>query len=196
MASRMEKYHSNSLTSSRRSVRNESLYKDIYENSEYSNIEGVATMEKTNEISLEQIQELLREREINKKRNMTIRRDIPRVSKPEVLDKNYDIRDVLVKAKDEHVDDNKNRNLKNTQYNILKNINIRDTLSKEDEENLEKTLVNTSVLNNLDDNELCLDMFSDLKSSGNTASMNVSDLLKEVNEAKDKYENVNDDVGG
>ena len=37
MASRMEKYHSGTSQSGTRSVRNESLYKDIYENAEYSN---------------------------------------------------------------------------------------------------------------------------------------------------------------
>ena len=63
MASRMEKYHGNVSSAGKRSVRNESLYKDMYDNVEYSNIENIATMEKTNEISLEQIKELLKERE-------------------------------------------------------------------------------------------------------------------------------------
>ena len=48
MASRMEKYHSNASNVGKRSVRNEGLYKDIYENKEYSNIENIAVMEKTN----------------------------------------------------------------------------------------------------------------------------------------------------
>ena len=153
-------------------------------------------MEKTNEISLEQIQELLRERENSKKRKPPVKREAQRVY-PKVEDeRNYDIRDILVKAKDEHVDDNKNRNLKNTQYNILKNINIKDKLSLEDQAELEKTLVNTKVLKGYDDNELSLDMLSDLKSTGNTIveKTNVGDLLKEVKEAKDKYE-VHDDDG-
>lgn len=189
MASRMEKYHSNASSTGRRSIRNESLYKDIYDNVEYSNIEKVATIEKTNEISLEQIKDLLRERE-QKKVEVPVKKIIPK-AKP-VEERNYDIRDVLVKAKDDHVDDNKNRNLKNTQYNILKNINLRDSLSSSEQAELEKTLVNTSVLKNIDDNELSLDMLSDLKSTGDTVVENTN-LLKEVQEAKDKYEVHEDD---
>ena len=195
MASRMEKYHSNVSSSNRRSVKNENLYNDIYDNTDYYNISNVATIEKTNEISLEQIKELLKERETNKKKYSTINRDVPRVHKAPEPDRSYDIRDVLVKAKDEHVVDNRNRNLKNTQYNILKNINIKDKLDAYDEAELEKTLVNTSVLKGYDDNELSLDMLSDLKSTGNTIvnKTNVGDLLQEVQEAKDKYQPHDDD---
>lgn len=194
MASRMEKYHSNVSSVGRRSIRNESLYKDMYENTEYSNIEKVATMEKTNEISLEQIKELLRERE-DKKNYSTVKKEVPRVYQTPTEDRSYDIRDILVKAKDEHVDDNKNRSLKNTQYNILKNINIKEKLDEYDQAELEKTLVNTSVLKNIDDKELSLDMLSDLKSTGNTIveKTNVGDLLQEVQEAKDKYQPHDDD---
>ena len=192
MASRMEKYHGNTSSVGRRSVRNESLYKDIYDNVEYSNIEKVATMEKTNEISLDQIQELLKERDSIKKKNIV--EEPPKVVEPPEEERNYDIRDILVKAKDEHVDDNKNRNL-STQYNILKNISIKEKMDEEDEKELEKTLVNTAVFKDFDDNELSLDMLSDLKSTGNTIveKTNVGDLLQEVKEAKDKYEPESDD---
>lgn len=193
MASRMEKYHGNVSNNSRRSVRNESLYKDIYENTEYSNIENVAVMDKTNEISLEQIKELLREHESEKKN--TVKKEAPKVEIEPEEERNYDIRDILIKAKDEHVDDNKNRTL-NTQYNILKNIDIKDKMSSADELELEKTLVNAAALKEFDDNELSLDMLSDLKSSGNTIveKTNVGDLLSEVQEAKNNYE-VKDDEG-
>lgn len=189
MASRMEKYHSASSTN-KRSVRNEHLYKDIYQNVEYSNIEGVATMEKTNEISLSQIQELLKEREEVKKKNSTVKRETPIVTRKPVEERNYDIRDVLVKAKVDHVEDDK-KNLINTQYNILKNISLKD--NKEIQDEIEKTLVNTQVLKNYDDNELSLDMLSDLKSTGNTmvnktiAKTNTALLLNEIEEAKEKY---------
>lgn len=195
MASRMERYHADNSNTLKRSVKNENLYRDMYENVEYSNIEGVATMEKTNEIDLAQIRELLKEREEAKKKNSTVKRELPKVYRKTIEEeKNYDIRDVLVKAKDEHVEDEKSRSLRNTQYNILKNINIKDAMSKEDELELEKTLVNTSVLKKLDDNELSLDML-DLKSTGNTLidKSNITDLLKEVQEAKDKYEPTPDD---
>lgn len=186
MASRMEKYHSNASSTNKRSVRNEHLYKDIYQNVEYSNIEGVATIEKTNEISLSQIQELLKEREEVKKKNSTVKREAPIVPRKPVEERNYDIRDVLVKAKVDHVEDDK-RNLINTQYNILKNINLKE--NKEIQDEIEKTLVNTQVLKNYDDNELSLDMLSDLKSTGNTMvnKTNSALLLNEIEEAKEKY---------
>lgn len=180
MASRMDKYKSNNQTLSR-SKKNESLYKDIYENVRYSNIERVATIEKTNEINLEQIKELLKEREEFKKRETNIRKDIPKINqKKEEMERNYDIRDVLIKAKDEKIDDNKSRSLKNIEYNILKKINVDDDFD------LEKTLTNTSVLKTKDDSELCIDLLNDLKSNGDTISN--TNLLKEVKEAKDKYE--------
>lgn len=192
MASRMEKYHGNVSNNSRRSVRNESLYKDIYENTEYSNIENVAVMDKTNEISLEQIKELLREHESEKKN--AVKKEVPKVEVEPEEERNYDIRDILIKAKDEHVDDNKNRTL-NTQYNILKNIDIKDKMSSADELELEKTLVNVAALKEFDDNELSLDMLSDLKSSGNTIveKDNFGDLLNEVQEAKENYVAKDDD---
>lgn len=194
MASRMEKYHSNTSELGTRSVKNESLYRDMYENTEYSNIEGITTIEKTNEISLEQIHELLKEREAIKKRKSIEEKEIPKVYSSPAVEKNYDIRDVLVKAKDEHVEDNKNRSLRNTQYDILKNINISNEDNVYNDEEIEKTLVNTKVLKGYDDNELSLDMLSDLKSTGDTiVEENVEDLLKEVQEAKETYEPVDDD---
>lgn len=195
MASRMEKYHSNTSELGTRSVRNESLYRDMYENTEYSNIEGVTTIEKTNEISLEQIHELLKEREAIKKRRAVWEKKVPKVYQSSIEERNYDIRDVLIKAKDEHVEDNKNRSLRNTQYDILKNININNNDNVYNDEEIEKTLVNTKVLKSYDDNELSLDMLSDLKSTGDTIieKENVGDLLKEVQEAKETYEPVDDD---
>lgn len=194
MASRMEKYHSNTSQSGTRSIRNEELYKNIYDNAEYTNIESIATMDKTNEISIEQIRELLKERENNKKRSTTPKREVPRIYSQPVQERSYDIRDILVKAKDEHVEDTKNRSLRDTQYNILKGINVqKDNVYNDDE--IENTLVNTGVLKGLNDDELSLDMLSELKSTGNTIvnKTNSELLLKEVQEAKDKYQAKEDD---
>lgn len=190
MASRMEKYHGSTSQVGGRSAKNETLYKDIYENTEYSNISNIATLEKTNEISLEQIQELLKEREQNIKRSSTIKREPSRVTyAPE---RNYDIRDVIEKAKDSHVEDYENRSLRDTQYNILKNIDLNE--DKKSEPDIEKTLSNMEVINNYNDNELSLDLLSDLKSSGDTVVEKSDDkkLLKEIEEAKETYEPIED----
>lgn len=192
MASRMEKYHSNTFDVKTRSVKNESLYRDIYENVHYSNIEGVTTLDKTNEIDLAKIQELLKEREQFKKRNDTVKRENTRVRQaPIVEDRNYDIRDILVKAKDEKIVDNGTRSFRNIEYNILKNIDVKNINEKKSAAALEKTLSRTGFLDEIKDQDLCLDMLSDLRSSGDTIadkSSGVQDLLREVSEAKDKYE--------
>lgn len=195
MTSRMEKYHNNSSDIPKRSVRNESLYKDIYNNVEYSNIERVATIEKTNEISLEQIQDLLRERENKKNKNIVPKQESPVVMRKPEPEKSYDIRDILIKAKDEHHEDTRNRSLSNTQYNIFKNINVSDSDKVYNDEEIENTLVNTGVLKGFNDNELSLDMLSDLKSTGNTVVNKTSSALsvKDVQAAKDKYQPKDDD---
>ena len=70
---------------------------------------------------------------------------------------------------------------------------MKDNEKNEEESDLEKTLANTNILKNLDDNELSLDML-DLKSTGNTmATSNMQDLLKEVQEQKDNYESKEED---
>lgn len=173
MESRMERYQENHLKDSRRTTNNQNLYKTIYEMSEYSNVEGVATIPTTNEVDIRKVQELLKSREDYQKAKKVGKVVFPKEeeSKKEEEDRNYDIRDILNKAKDERTEaDNKYHNLKNTQYNILKNINIGEALKKEDyldpsEDNLKEliqTITNTSMLNKLDNDELSRNMFADL----------------------------------
>ena len=90
------------------------------------------------------------------------------------------------------VEDYENRSLRDTQYNILKNIDLNE--EKKSEPDIEKTLSNMDVINSYNDNELSLDMLSDLKSSGDTVTLKVDDtkLLKEVEEAKNTYDPVED----
>lgn len=173
MPSRMDRYYNNTESSKNsRSRRNTSLYDSIYDGVEYSNVEGITTIEKKNEIDLDKIRELLKEHESSKTTDRPIiKRQVERVSYEEPEEeKNYDIMDVLNRAKDEIVDDNKSRSLKNTQYNILKNINIKET-TEENEDSLKElihTITNTSVLNKLGDKDLSLNLLDDLKSTDNT----------------------------
>lgn len=189
MASRMDKYRDlDDNVVGKRQSKNENLYRSIYENNYYTNIESVTTLEKTNEIDLAQIQELLKEREKNKKREIlkNIDNKIKVEEQVEEELKNYDIRDILNKAKNEKPQDEKTRNLSNTSYDILKNLNLKGP-EKHD------TLDNTAVIRNKNDEELSLDMLSDLK--GNTLVKNednINGLLEEVKEAKEKYQPKND----
>lgn len=190
MASRMERYYK-TRESKRRIVRNESLYQTIYEDETYSNIEGVVATPKANEIDIEKIKELIASREREKNQTRKLERK-PVVLEPveEVQEeKNYDIRDVLIKAKDSReTTEEKHRNLNNTEYNILRNIKINNKydLAEEDElKELINTITSTSLLNKMSDNELSLNMFDDLKSDtmfGNTSS--IKSIIEEKDEDK------------
>lgn len=169
MASRMEKYYKNQ-ESKRRSVRNESLYQTIYEDETYSNIEGVVATPKANEIDIDKIKELIASREREKNQTRKIERrpiELEQVEEDEEEEKNYDIRDILVKAKDSRENqEEEHRSLKNTEYNILKNIKINNKHDLEQEEELKElinTITSTSMLNKMSDSELSLNMFDDLK---------------------------------
>lgn len=167
----MEKYYNSNQNRVSRTTRNTELYRNLYDTKEYTNVEGIATIEKKNEIDLSKIQELLKAHEdIKQERKPVIKRPIRKIEEePEELDeKNYDIMDVLNKAKDEYNDDNKNRSLKNTQYNILKNINIKDVEDEDSLKDLIHTITNTSVLNKLGDRDLSLNLLEELKSDNNT----------------------------
>lgn len=172
MASRMEKYYK-TRDSKRRVVRNESLYETMYEDETYSNIEGVVATPKANEVDIEKIKELIASHEKQRVQTRKLVKkpidvDLKETSFEHDEEKTYDIRDVLVKAKDSRENpSDEYRNLKNTEYNILKNIKINNNQSIEDEDELKElinTITNTSLLNKMSDNELSLNMFDDLKS--------------------------------
>lgn len=207
MASRMERYYKNASNEGRRSRKNEELYRTIYEGTEYYNIEGVATMDKTNEIDLSKIQEMLKNRE-NYQRQSKYRRLFhkeepkkevkPVVEEVEEEDRNYDIRDILTKAKEENSEEIKNdyHSLNNTQYNILKNLQMKEKVKKEDyidEEDPEikkliNTITNTSMLNKLGDKELSLDLLNDLKADTITSVgtlPSIQDIMEEEPEEKE-----------
>lgn len=193
MASRMEKYYK-TRDSKRRVIRNESLYQTIYEDETYSNIEGVVATPKANEVDIEKLKELIasHEQERNQTRKL-VRKPVELEPEVDPLDleeeKSYDIRDILVKAKDsrENIQD-EHRSLKNTEYNILKNIKINNKQDIEQEEELKElinTITNTSLLNKMSDNELSLNMFDDLKSDTMVGdSSAIRSILQETKDEK------------
>lgn len=206
MASRMDRYYNSNSETRRRSRRNESLYDTIYNDDiEYSNVEGIARIEKTNEIDIDRIREMLKAEE-EKKRKKTFQ---PVFRKEEVkpisidLDekdnRNYDIRDILTKAKEEKKEEEQDqyRNLKNTQYNILKNIKLKDRTSHEEEtdesdelKELIHTITSNSVLNQINDKDLSLDLLEDLKAETNTIEQNsIKKILEEAKERQTEKTN-------
>lgn len=209
MASRMEKYYTNINSTKKRSQRNKELYRDIYDYGEYSNIEGIATMEKENEVDITKIKNMLKNRENYKKQKQY--RQITSGSKDTYLDeleedtisqdfikekeeKIYDIRDVLSKAKDKKPEEDTPRSLDNTNYNILKNLKLDGNNKKDYEEeelkNLIDTIANTSALNQLTDKELSLNML-DLEETKHTSidDNSIKKILEQAKKTEEKKKN-------
>lgn len=180
MASRMDRYYQKE----ERSQKNKDLYKQIREKANYTNIEGVADISNSNEINISMVKEMLLNRE-NYQRSKdyhTLVSEDSLIEEQEddesIEEKNYDIRDILNKAKIDHSDsDIKYRNLKNTQYDdILKRIKI-DT--PEEEEEL-KELIQTITLGGQASDDLGI--FDELKS--NTMVGDASSIKQIINDAK------------
>lgn len=176
MASRMERYRDKAVKSSR-SSRNKNLYNTIYSYDKYSNIEGIASIDKSNEIDISKVKEMIDSREKyqneRKYRKSTSEsyEDLPVVRShyKEDTERNYDIMDVLKTAKENKEPDNKERVLNDTNYDVLKKLNLKakfeqDEYEEDDLKELIETIANTSMLNKVDDGEMALDMFKDLAS--------------------------------
>ena len=192
MPSRMSKYHGNSRTSSSRYERNEDLYKNLYQTNDYSNISAVATLEKTNQVEIEKIKEMIRDRESYKKQK-EVATIYPIEKKQETIidiknnfdEKTYDIRDVLTKAKETRKND-KDEIYKKNQYDYLLTSKTYNK-KKEETENMSSelkeiinTITNNSELNKLSNSELSLDLLGDLKSNTIYDEGTESEAIKKI----------------
>lgn len=132
MKSRMDKYYDVNNTKAR-TAKNQSLYRTIYEEAEYSNVEGISIIEKNEKIDMDMIRELInKSNEVNKPKQPTYQKVVEKYSEDDFEDdKSYDIRDVLSKAKDSRTVDNKR--ISDTQYNILKGINLNEKVNVPEE---------------------------------------------------------------
>lgn len=208
MASRMERYYKNQGKSASRSSKNRDLYNSIYSYGKYSNIEGIASIDNENEVDITKVKEMLNNREkyqIERKYRKLTREDKPQEELPVIskrytqqTDRTYDIRDILNKAKETKEPDDKERVLRNTSYDILKGLNLRDNVDKEDycddkEElkDLIETITNTSMLNKVSDEDLAADLLSDLKADDTKVGeiKDVKEFLKEENKKEQTMDN-------
>lgn len=208
MSSREERYYDKNVDPQKRSVRNQDLYKTVYEDETYSNIEGVMDTTKTNEIDISKVKEMLKlEQEQANKKNQLIKKDLElpdmaSLDDDDKDDKNYDIRDVLAQAKEEKEDeDRKRRSLKNIDFETLKK-ELRNRNKFNDEESIKdlkeiKNLINTITgsnddLNMLGNQNSSLDIFSDLK--GDTTKLNrnntgsIEKIIAEAKRYEDEHE--------
>lgn len=187
MASRMERYHNHSD----RSTRNRDLYKNIEDLDNYTNIEGVIAIEKTNEIDITQVKKMIQSREGYQKQKQY--RQITEEEEEETEEladekeenRTYDIRDVLVKAKKTRVEpDEKYRKLKNVNYDVIKRLNQKAT--PEEQEVLKELVDTVTIQGKTIKAEDDLGLLDDLKSD--TMVGDSGSIKKIIEEAKAEAE--------
>ena len=157
MDTRINKYNESDKMS--RISKNSDLYKQINDSElDNFNVHSNATVigNQEREIDVEQIKKILDKRYNDRPQRRSIRveprEEVSRLDKDDT--KEYDLTKVLEKAKDEKVetyDEVRAKKLRNTQYDILNNLNIEETEEKEEnkinpEENL-MNLINTITIN-------------------------------------------------
>jgi len=210
MKSRMEKYYDSNEEFVGRAAKNENLYRKK-DYSVYSSNETIIAP--NNEIDITKLKDIIQSREDYQRaksyRNMLSDKkfdynDVP-YEEDTYEEKNYDINEILKKVKDEKgniSEEDKIRKLRNTQYDILSNLNIKsknqeEAITKVDLEtqkaelqglidkvtkknnirNEEASLLNLEEQTDVTDenNDSALDLLSDLKSEGHTI---VTDPIK------------------
>lgn len=176
MVSRMDRYNNDSESLSR-SKKNKNLYDDLYSNTNYTNM---VVIDDSNEIDISKIKEIIdrekRESKIPKEAKIStnIYDDIPQIE-DDFPKKTYDINEVLREAKNKRdIIEEANEKRKREHYNLKTNEELEKELAKTRKvyENLvkeEKELLNImNTLTNVSSTDMALDLFEDLKPSGNT----------------------------
>ena len=139
MPSRMERYYENDELSVGRSKKNKSLYDQIQDLDSYTNIESVETIENNNELDISRVKKMLNNRENYKKERelrSLLNEPEEKVEKKVVTyeeEKNYDLKDVLNRMKQNNVEDESHRKLDETRYKELKNISHKPKKYTEEE---------------------------------------------------------------
>lgn len=189
MESRMDKYYKNDISNYSRSKRNSELYKDIY--GDYSTMERLPVSENSSEINMSDLNKMISSREEYKKAkelsnitNKSIKLEEEKeVSVPDSK-KVYDINELIEKARQDNAKAKEMMN-KERKHNFLDELEVSEETVKKirerhkqvSDDNLDKTVINTS--------SLPLDILSDLKPSGNTVVMEPM---------KDEEKRSNDDI--
>ena len=196
LKTRLSKYEDNSNLS--RVDRNQNLYDDMYENTNYSNM---VVIDDSNEIDINKIKEI-----IDKEKNKKTREEKNRFDKEEYdsivptnieADNNkiYDINEVLKKAKEKRniiEEANEKRKLENYRFNnnleeeLSKTRKVYENLIKEEKELL--NLMNT--MTNVSSTSIANDMFQDLTGNDNFTEVldNITDVgIKKIDNDTTEY---------
>lgn len=199
MSSRMTKYYEEQELRGSRYHKNEELYKEISKSELNSyDVKSNATIlgDNKNEIDVEKIKKILDTKYNDVPKRRSIRLEETEEVEDEIeITKEYDINVILEKAREqktENYEEERLKKLRDTQFDILKKLNIDREETEEDIEDDEEgnlqTLINTITFNekhnkleNTDSGPL--DILSELKGSDNTE---VLDGLKEEVEKNEK----------
>lgn len=191
----MERYYKKETQGNSRTKRNTRLYNSIYSYGKYSNIEGIASIDNTNEIDITKVKKMLdnREKYQAERRYRRLTNDDKQVQDLPVMhskykednDRTYDIMDVLNKAKEKKEPDDKERVLSKTSYDVLKSLDLKRNVNRRDLyddglDSMVQTISNTSALNKLDDASLAADMFSDLQGHNENTQVGKIGDIKEL----------------
>lgn len=201
MGSRMNKYYDDEEITVSRYQKNEELYREISK-SELTrfDVKSNATIlgDNKNEIDVEKIKKILdtKYNETPKRRSIRLE-DTIELEEVREITKEYDINVILEKAreqKEDKYDEERLKKLRDTQFDILKNLNV-DKKEENDTEKVEdnlKELINTIALNEqrgIDSSPL--DILSDLRGGDDTE---VLDGLKEEVNSVDVEDTNHDDA--
>ena len=204
MQSRTERYYQSSQNDeklvTKRTVLNRELYDKIYDDFEYTNVEAVANIDKTNEIDINKIKEMLKQREEEHTyEDRSIIKKVATVIPTFEEEKNYDINEILIRAKEnkDSYDKAPIRSLKEIELTRTRKIeedHYPITPSDVDEHELKElinTITKTSYINKMDDKDLSLNLLSDLKgkeetiTTDNESIRKIIEAQKEANEKKE-----------
>ncbi len=182
MPSRMERYYQTDVEVARRTRKNQRLYDDIHNSLSQPDVEQISN---ANEISPAKLNEILN-RDKKPERRTTRNEELNLNVIDEDDNRNYDIREILEKAKTDNTEKNEYHKLKEEQINLLKKIESYKASKQEQDENLNEllnTIASTKLLKDLNDRDLSLDVLGDLKSNNeNTIVGGISSINRVMND--------------
>lgn len=199
MSSRMSKYfdeNSGNKNEFSRVNKNEGLYREINKNAiDNYEVKSNATILGNNEnnIDVEKIKKILDTKYNNAPQRRSIRIEEEEVEEEkQEITKEYDINVILEKAREQkevNYEEERLKKLRNTQYDILNNLNLepeKDQEERTDEEDLKSLIMKISdnEASQNKDIKTSLDILSDLKGSGNTEVLN--GLKEEIEKAEEQ----------
>jgi len=203
MSFRMSKYYNEPEVEdvpNTRYKRNEELYKEINKSElENYDVKSNATIlgNHDNEIDVDKIKRILdtKYNEAPKRKSIRLEETVD-VEEEKETTKEYDINIILEKAREEkevNYEEERLKKLRDTQFNILKNLNLEkyDKNDSDEEDDVHddlKNLIDTIAFNEKNHNT-ALDILSDLKGSDNTETLSG---LKEEAEKIEEKKNITD----